>query len=236
MSPRPDPILEALLADQPVPPVPADLVERTIAAATALPQEPRPYKARRGAASRRDRRGGWPRRPLLIGSAAIGLVVSSAVAGTLAGVPLPAKVEAVLAELPLVGRKKIEPAPAPPPRRVAPAPKAEPVREVEAAPAPTTQEEFERARVVRRLIAARRIVAERRRVGLPTPVADRIERAVAAERNPALAAGDARGKGPLHRAAGRATARAARGPRGGARRDAQGDGGRSLAAAARGFA
>ena len=59
--------------------MPAGLAARVLAAAAAEAQEPRPARARR-AAVRRDRRGRWLRRPLLVGTAAIGLLVTSAVA------------------------------------------------------------------------------------------------------------------------------------------------------------
>ena len=83
-----DHALDALLAEFVAPPVPTGLAARVAAAALALPQEPRlAYTRRATAAPRRDRRGKW-RRPLLIGGVAFGLLVSGAVAATLAGLRL----------------------------------------------------------------------------------------------------------------------------------------------------
>jgi len=102
-----DRALDALLAEYVAPPVPAGLAARVAAAALALPQEPRLAYARRAAAMRRrDRRGKWLRRPLLVGGVALGLAVSGAVAATLAGLRIdwPA-VEEMLADLPFLGRE-----------------------------------------------------------------------------------------------------------------------------------
>ena len=121
-----DHALDALLAEYTVPPVPAGLAERVAAAAVALPQEPHGRSARRAvAAPRHDRRGRWLRRPILLGGVALGLAVSGAVAATLAGLRIdwPA-VEAVLGDLPFVGREARSVSPAPP--RVAPPPAPEP--------------------------------------------------------------------------------------------------------------
>jgi hypothetical protein len=166
--------LDALLRDlPPSPPVPADLAARVLAAAAAAPQEPRPARARR-AAARHDRRGRWLRRPLLAGTAALGLIVTSAVAATLAGVPIPQKIASVF----FPEEKAPEPKQAPPPRR-APRPvrpAAAPVRTAEAAPATDAPLWEQRPNLWRRLFMAERIVTARRAMGLPTPRADRVER------------------------------------------------------------
>jgi hypothetical protein len=172
MSDRFDPRLDALLRDvPPAPPVPGDLAARVLEAAAAVKQEPRAAHARRVAA-RRDRRGRWLRRPLLAGTVGLGLVFTSAVAATLAGVPIPQKIAAVFfAE---------EKAPAPraePPRRVArpPAAPAAPMQTAEAGPKPEVALDSQPG-PWRRLLMMQRIVDARRAMGLPTPGADRIER------------------------------------------------------------
>jgi hypothetical protein len=175
--------LDALLADFVPPAVPAGLAERVAAAALAQPQAAAPSWLRRIAGGgRNDRRGRWARRPLIVGAAAFGLAVSSAVAATLAGVNLPPRVEKVLAEIPFVGRlakpeappvERAEPTVLPPVTAVAPAPVTD------AAPAGDLAEQrLRRAQAVRRLAAARQVVEARRAAGLPTPRADRIESAI----------------------------------------------------------
>src|SRR5205085_8874029 len=120
--------LDALLQDvPPPPPVPAGLAARVLAAAAATPQESLPALARR-AAARRDRRGSWVRRPLLAGTVAIGLIVTSAVAATLAGIPIPQKIAAIF----VPEEKAPEPKQAAAPRRVAARPAPQP-------PAPAAQ-------------------------------------------------------------------------------------------------
>lgn len=173
----PDPRLDALLQDLPPPPaVPAGLAARILAAAAEAPQEALPALARR-AAARRDRRGRWLRRPLLASTVALGLVVSSAVAATLAGVPIPQKIAAVF----FPEEKAPEPKQVAPPRRAprpAPAPAAvpAPVQLAEAAPPAEPPGWYMRAAPWRRLVLAERMIAERRAMGLPTPGADRLER------------------------------------------------------------
>lgn len=174
--------LDALLSELAPPPVPPGLAGRAADAALALPQAP---ALPAGRAARRDRRGGWLRRPLIAGTVALGLAFSGAVAATLAGVEvaLPPKVRTALAEVPFFGRMaKAEPpaaapAPAPTPtrRRVPPPPPPG-----DAAPelAEADPLQLRRARAVRRYLIARQIVAERRAAGLPTPRADRIEQAI----------------------------------------------------------
>lgn len=173
MSGATDKRLDALLRDlPPAPPVPAGLAARVLAAAAATPQEARPAYARR--AARRDRRGKWLRRPILAGTAALGLVFTSAVAATLAGVPIPQKIVAVL----FPEAKAPEPKQVAAPRRAArPAPvAATPVRTTEAAPVAEVPVWSQRPNPWRRLFMAERIIAARRAMGLPTPGADRIER------------------------------------------------------------
>jgi len=173
--------LGSLLSQVPAPPVPAGLAERVAATATALPQEARPALARRAAG--RDRRGAWLRRPLIGGAIALGLAFSGAVAATLAGVPLPAKVAAVIAQIPFVGHKAAEPErasvrhaaarPAPRPAPVAPAPSDM----ASADPAPLGMQQ-QRPAAIRRMILAQRIVARREAMGLPTPSPQQLQRMI----------------------------------------------------------
>lgn len=168
--PKPDPRLDALLRDLPAPPVPAGLAARVLAAAAAAPQEAQAKRARREA--RRDRRGRWLRRPLLAGTVALGLVVSSAVAATLAGVPIPQKIAAVFFPEPAPAPKQAEPPRAAPrPVRRPPAPvemaKAEPEPQPVLAVPPGPE---------RRLLRVQRMIDARRAMGLPTPGADGLER------------------------------------------------------------
>jgi hypothetical protein len=168
----PDPRLDALLRDlPPAPPVPAGLAARVLAAAAAEPQEARPARARR-AAARRDRRGQWLRRPLLAGTAALGLIVTSAVAATLAGVPIPQKIAAVFfPEKAPAPKQAAAPVRAP---RAIPARPA-PVRTAEAATA-TEPSWVGQPGPWRRLLMMERMVTARRAMGLPTPGANRVER------------------------------------------------------------
>lgn len=198
MSDRPrNPALDALLADYAPPSVPPGLAHRVTAAALALPQAPTPPRWR-GA---RDRRGGWLRRPLLVGGAALGLAFSGAVASTYAGVELPRPVQAVIDKLPFVARKTPD---LPPAQARADAP-ARAAEETAAAPAaqpperplatfwrsltPEQQERLRQAPAVRRLVVAKQIVDARRAAGLPTPRADIIEAAIE-RRRAAIAAGE----------------------------------------------
>jgi hypothetical protein len=166
--------LDALLHNLPAaPPMPADLKARVLAAAAATPQETRPAYARRNA--QRDRRGKWLRRPLFIGTAALGLVFTSAVAATLAGVPIPQKIAAVF----FPEEKAPEPKQvvAPPHRTPRPAPSAAaPVETAAAAPAADAPVWAQRPNPWRRLFLAERMIEARRAMGLPTPGADRIQR------------------------------------------------------------
>jgi hypothetical protein len=167
--------LDGLLAQVPAPPVPSDLAGRVAAAATLLPQEMRPAQARRAAG--RDRRGAWLRRPLIGGVIALGLAFSGAVAATLAGVPLPAKVEAVIAQIPFVGHKAPEPERAPVRHAAArPAPRPAPPAAESAAAEPAPMMMAARPAAIRRMILARRIVARREALGLPTPSVEQVQR------------------------------------------------------------
>ena len=170
--------LDSLRLQVPAPPLPAGLADRIVAAATSLPQEARPVRAWRAAG--RDRRGAGLRRPLIGGAIALGLAFSGAVAATLAGVPLPSKVEAVIAQIPFVGRK--EPAPE---RaavrhaalRPAPAPaSAQPpaLETASAEPMPVNM----RPAAMRRMMLAQRIVARREAMGLPAPPVRQVERMI----------------------------------------------------------
>jgi len=173
--------LESLLASVQPPPVPAGLAERVAAAATSLPQEARPAQARRGAG--RDRRGAWLRRPLIGGAIALGLAFSGAVAATLAGVPLPAKVAAVIEQIPFVGHKSAEPERAPVRHAAAhpaprPAPVAAPPAEVASVEPPPPLPMGPRPAAIRRMILAQRIVARREAMGLPTPSPQQLQRMI----------------------------------------------------------
>lgn len=172
-APRSDERLAALLAAHRPPAPPDGLAARVAAQASALPQEAPLAGVGR---AWRNRRGGWVRRPIIVGAAALGLAVSSAVAATYAGIPLPRPVERIIAELPFVppapareraASERVERKPAAPVRPAEP-----PAVEASAAPAPGSLD----ARMQR----AREIVAARRAAGLSTPRADRIERAVKA--------------------------------------------------------
>ena len=170
---NPDPRLDALLRDlPPPPPVPADLAARVLAAAAAAAQEPRPARARR-AAARHDRRGRWLRRPLLAGTAALGLVMTSAVAATLAGVPIPQKIAAVFFPEERAPEPKQVAAPHHAPRPAAPP--ATPGRTAETGSPAEETLRVQRPVLWRRLFMAERIVTARRAMGLPTPRADRLE-------------------------------------------------------------
>ena len=168
--------LDALLRElSSPPPVPADLAARVLAAAAVTPQETRPTYARRAAG--RDRRGKWLRRPIFVGTAALGLVFTSAVAATLAGVPIPQKIAAVLfPETKAPAPKQVDVAA--PRRAPRPSPAAAPVpaETAEAAPAAEVPVWSPRPDPWRRLFMAERIIAARRAMGLPTPGAERLER------------------------------------------------------------
>jgi hypothetical protein len=172
--------LDLLRAQVPAPPVPAGLADRIVVAITKLPQEARLAHARR--ATGRDRRGAWLRRPLIGGAIALGLAFSGAVAATLAGVPLPSKVEAVIAQIPFVGGKAARPAPAPVRHAAArPAPRPAPIAPPSAGIASAERAPLNigsRPAAIRRMILARRIVARREAMGLPTPPVRQVERMI----------------------------------------------------------
>lgn len=173
MSGTTDPRLDALLRDLPAPPpVPAGLAARVLATAAATPQEARQAHARRNA---RDRRGKWLRRPLFVGTAALGLVFTSAVAATLAGVPIPQKIAAVF--FPESKAPEPKQAMAPPRHVPRPAPvAAAPAGTAALTPAQEASFSSPGPNPWRRLFMAERIITARRAMGLPTPGADRLER------------------------------------------------------------
>jgi len=166
--------LDKLLQAYAPPPVPEGLAERAAAAAAGHAQEPRHVEPSR----RRDRRGSWLRRPLLAGTAALGLAFTSAVATTYVSggrIQIPV-VQSVISAVPALDRAVKS--------------RAEPVRQVAEAPAsavaqPTEDQSGTTAagqrpwgdpratQVLQRLQAN---VDQRREAGLPTPRADRIER------------------------------------------------------------
>ena len=172
--------LDILLSQVQAPLLPAGLADRVAAAATMLPQENRPATARR--ATLRDRRGAWLRRPLIGGAIALGLAFSGAVAATLAGISMPPKVAAVIAELPFVGheapeseRRPIRHAASHPAPR--PVPAARPAAET-ARTDPNIAAFDPKGAALRRMMLAQRIVARREARGLPTPPARQIERMI----------------------------------------------------------
>jgi hypothetical protein len=175
-----DHALDQLLAEYAPPPLPAGLAGRVVAAALALPQEPRLAVARRaGAVPRRDRRGAWLRRPTLIAGIALGLVVSGAVAATLAGIGLDGLFGRER-EPPAVSVGRETPPPAPPAPRQEKLPVAEPVPPEDAPVAlPTAPQPSPAARAPRAEappVAApvqaplRSETMELRRIEMPPPV------------------------------------------------------------------
>ena len=167
--------LGRLLDSYSPPAVPQGLAARVAAAAIARPQEKGGVRLpwRRG-----DRRGGW-KRQLWIGSAAIGLAFTSAVAAEVVSggaIEIPVAHQ-VVAAIPVLNaaahpKKPVEHrlavrAPKPQPQLVV-APAGPFGAQVAAPPG--------RERVIERFQQMKRAVAERRAAGLPTPRADRIER------------------------------------------------------------
>jgi len=163
--------LNRLLDSYAPPPLPAGLAARASAAAIAAPQDRRGPFARW---SRGARRGGW-RRGAMIGSAALGLAFTSAVAAEVASggrIEIPVVHEVVQA-IPVFKSEPAKPKPVQLAARTvkaAPKPPEAPAA-VESAP-PATR----RDRLIEQFAQAKQQVAERRAAGLPTPTADRIER------------------------------------------------------------
>ena len=163
--------LNRLLDSYAPPPLPAGLAARASAAAIAAPQDRRGPFARwtRGA-----RRGGW-RRGAMIGSAALGLAFTSAVAAEVASggrIEIPV-VHQVVQAIPVFKSEPAKPKPVQLAARTvkaAPKPPEAPAA-VKSAP-PATR----RDRLIEQFAEAKQQVAERRAAGLPTPTADRIER------------------------------------------------------------
>lgn len=183
----PSQALDALLdAYSPPPPAP-DLAARMTAIAVT-------HSQKNVSGSRwisRNRRGGWLRRPLIIGAAALGLAFSGAVASSYAGVELPMPVRVVVEKLPFVNRKA-PPVPPPAQAQSRPLPRSHPVtpapdaQQVNERPlfafwrslTPRQRERLRRAPPARRLFVAKQILDVRRAAGLATPRADLIERMV----------------------------------------------------------
>jgi hypothetical protein len=157
------------------PPVPEGLATRAIAAAVAQPQHGRRIFARW---RRAGGRGGW-KRGTLIGSAALGLAFTSAVAAEVVSggqIEIPV-VHQVVEAFPSL---RAAPLPTVPKRHLAKhetkrasatsAATAEQPPAPVAGPAPPSRERF-----VQRFQQVKQRVAERRAAGLPTPYADRLE-------------------------------------------------------------
>lgn len=159
------------------PPAPGGLAQRTALAAAKQPQErPRATFWHRG-----NRRGGW-RRGALIGSAALGLAFTSAVAAEVVSggaieIPVAHQVVEAIPVLkahahPAVAHhrelavRKLKPSPAKP---------AELVQTQPQTAAPQTPFAQRHPQLVQRFEAMQQRVAERRAAGLPTPRADRLE-------------------------------------------------------------
>jgi hypothetical protein len=167
--------LNRLLDSFAPPAVPEGLAARAVAAAIQHPQEKDGVRLpwRRG-----DRRCGW-KRPLWIGSAAIGLAFTSAVAAEVVSggaieIPVAHQVVAAIPALNAAAHPKTATehrlaavhAPKPQPAQAAPV-------EPSAVQAPASPR---REIVIQRFHQMQQAVAERRAAGLPTPRADLIER------------------------------------------------------------
>ena len=170
--------LNRLLDSYAPPAVPAGLAGRAAAAATAEPQEKGGGRLpwRRG-----GRRGGW-KRPLWIGSAAIGLAFTTAVAAEVVSggaieIPVAHQVVAAIPVLNDAAHPKRAPE-----HRLAVAHIAKPQPQPQPVAAPVGPSGVEtaarpaRERAIQRFQQMKQAVAERRAAGLPTPRADRIER------------------------------------------------------------
>ena len=162
--------LNPLLDSYAPPSAPAGLAQRAADAAAKAPQERRtPFPWRRG------QRGGW-RRGAMIGGAAIGLVLTSAVAAEVVSggrieIPVVHQVVAAIPVLSATAHRAESPAELAS-RTAKPAPKP-PAAAIEAQPASLVTP---RERFAQKFAEAKLQVAERRAAGLPTPNADRIER------------------------------------------------------------
>ena len=168
--------LDQMLGNYAPPPVPDGLAARVAAAAVQAPQEPgTKLPWRRGGI-----RSGW-RRGTLIGSTALGLAFTSAVAAEVASggrIEIPVvhqMVEAVPILKASVHKQKPVQLASIEPRHGVPPPQA-----VEPSSAAAVPEEpvagTPRERFIAKFTEAKKEVAERRAAGLPTPYADRIER------------------------------------------------------------
>jgi hypothetical protein len=167
--------LDQMLGGYAPPPVPEGLAARVAAAAIQEPQDRGTMLPwRRGSV-----RGGW-RRGTLIGSAALGLAFTSAVAAEVASggrIEIPVvhqMVEAVPILKATTHRAKPEQLASLERRHVAPQPHAE--RAPAAAEPDHPVAGTPRERFIAKFTEAKKEVAERRAAGLPTPNADRIER------------------------------------------------------------
>lgn len=153
------------------PAVPDGLAERAAAAAIRTPQERGPL----GRWARGPRRRGW-RRSVFVGSAAVSLAFTSAVAAEVVSggrLEIPVVHQVVVAIPALrpstheskkpvqLASRTVKPAP------TSPEPAATPEPETPATP---------RERMIQKFTEAKKQVEERRAAGLPTPNADRIER------------------------------------------------------------
>ena len=167
--------LNQLLDAYTPPPAPQGLAQRAVAAAVAQPQA----KGGRFAGWRRgERRGGW-KRSMLLGSAAVGLAFTSAVAAEVVSggrIEIPVVhqvVEAIPilrpARHPVVEKKQLAVREA---KHVA----APPIAAASQPRAAADQVRPARERLMQRFAAIKQRVDERRAAGLPTPRADRIER------------------------------------------------------------
>lgn len=163
--------LDKLLQAYTPPPVPTGLAERAAAAAGHAQGPPHAQSPRR-----RDRRGSWLRRPLLAGTAALGLAFTSAVATTYVSggrIQIPV-VESVISSVPALDRAinpKSEPV-----RQVAEAPTVNQPPEEQTGAAVTSQRQPGETRAAQVLQRLQTNVDQRRAAGLPTPRADRIDR------------------------------------------------------------
>jgi len=165
--------LDKLLQYYAPPPVPDGLADSAAAAAAGHSQEPRHMELPR----RRDRRGGWLRRPLLAGSAALGLAFTSAVAATYVSggrIQIPV-VESVISAVPVLDGA-INPKPKPIRQAGGVSSASTPQVERRAEVAPAGQRPWGDTRAAQVLQRLQASVDQRRAAGLPTPRADRIER------------------------------------------------------------